>query len=221
MELIKIYDGNLVDARELYQFLEIKTDFRKWIQRTLIKYFEEGKEFRSFLTENKKMGRGRPSKEYFLTLDTAKKLAMMAKTSKGAEARNYFLECEKTIIALKQNKRLEAFFKLVSTKEKLKKHVLGVGGTNSNYIQIDTAGRKVLFNGQLIPDEELPTILLKGRDLATEMTNEILKDKILSTEEIEGLNELNHREMRNYLSNGIGKMPEELPTEENIKKLGE
>ena len=220
MELIKIYNGSLVDARELHKFLEIKTTFRDWVRRYLIKYFSEDVDFRSNLSETSQKG-GRPQKDYYLTLDTAKKLAMMAKTPKGAEARDYFLECEKTIIALRQNKRLEAFFKLVSSKEKLKKHVLDVGGTDTHYIQVDTAGRKVLFNGQLIPDEELPTILLKGRDLATEMTNEILKDKVLSTEEIEGLNELNHREMRSYLSNGIGKMPEELPREENIKKLGE
>ena len=220
MELIKIYNGSLVDARELHKFLEIKTDFRKWVQRNLIKYFEEGKEFRSKMTETSQRG-GRPQKDYYLTLDTAKKLAMMAKTSKGEEARNYFLECEKTIIALKQNKRLEAFLKLETSKGRLEKNVLDLGGTHDNYIQIDTAGRKVLFNGQLIPDEELHELALKGRDFATALTNDILSKENYLLEDVEEINKEQHRTIRNVIINNTKRKPEDLPKEQRIKKLGE
>ena len=220
MELIKIYNGSLLDARELHKFLEIKTDFRKWVQRNLIKYFEEGKEFRSKMTETSQRG-GRPQKDYYLTLDTAKKLAMMAKTSKGEEARNYFLECEKTIIALKQNKRLEAFLKLETSKGRLEKNVLDLGGTHDNYIQIDTAGRKVLFNGQLIPDEELHELALKGRDFATALTNDILSKENYLLEDVEEINKEQHRTIRNVIINNTKRKPEDLPKEQRIKKLGE
>jgi len=220
MELIKIYNGSLVDARELHEFLEIKTPFDKWVKRNLLPQFQEGKEFSTNLSKTPHKG-GRPQKDYYLTIDTAKKLAMMAKTPKGEEARDYFLECEKTIIALRQNKRLEAFLKLEVTKDRLEKNVLNLGGTHSDYIQIDTEGRRVFFNGKLIPDEELPTILLMSRGLATEMTNEILKDSVLSMDEIEELNKLHHQDVRNLLAKDIKKMPEDLPREKNIKKLGE
>jgi len=220
MELIKIYNGSLVDARELYKFLEIKSEFNHWVKRNLFPHFKEGKEFSSKMTKTSQKG-GRPQKDYYLTLDTAKKLAMMAKTLKGEEARNYFLECEKTIIALKQNKRLEAFLKLETSKNRLEKNVLDLGGTHDNYIQIDTAGRKVLFNGQLIPDEELHELALKGRDFATALTNDILSKDNHLLEDVEEINKEQHRTIRDVIINNTKRKPEDLPKEQRIKKLGE
>jgi hypothetical protein len=60
-----------------------------------------------------------------------------------------------------------------------------------------------------------------SRGLATEMTNEILKDSVLSMDEIEELNKLHHQDVRDLLAKDIKKMPEDLPREKNIKKLGE
>ena len=161
--------------------------------------------------------------EYNLTLNMAKELSMVENNDKGRQARLYFIEAEEiiTLLRIKANKRLEAFTKLETTKGKLHQNVINLGGTNSNYIQIDIAGQKVLFNGQVIPDEELPTILLKGRDFATSMTIEVLKEKELSMEDIEEINKLHHNDIRNVIEKDLGKKPEELPREENIKKLGE
>ena len=38
---------------------------------------------------------GRPSKDYFLTIDTAKEISMLQRTEKGKEARKYFIECKR------------------------------------------------------------------------------------------------------------------------------
>jgi len=95
--LIKITEQNgrqLVSARELYDFLEVKTDFKNWMPRMLEYGFEEHKDFSSFLTESTG---GRPSKEYALTLDCAKEIAMIQRSDKGKEARQYFIECEKRL----------------------------------------------------------------------------------------------------------------------------
>lgn len=95
-----------VDGRTLHTFLEAKTRFNDWIVSRIEEYgFEADKDFRSFLTERgftensvKPQG-GRPTKEYALTLDMAKELAMVERTAKGKEARQYFIECEKRLHA--------------------------------------------------------------------------------------------------------------------------
>jgi len=219
MELIKIYQGNLIDARELHQFLDSKQDFSNWITNRIKKYgFEDGKDFSINLLKSQG---GRPSKEYYLTLNMAKELAMVENNPKGREARRYFIEAEKTLSELKQNKRLEAFLKLETTKDKLHQNVVKLGGNKADYIQIDTSGSKVFFNGQVIKDEVLNTLALKARDFATEITNDILsKDKNI-LEDVEDINKEQHGAVRNFLIDQTGQKPEDLPREKDIKKLGE
>ncbi len=89
-----------VDGRVLHTFLEVQTEFKNWIVRRIEEYsFEEDKDFRSFLTESTG---GRPTKEYTLALDMAKELAMVERTPKGKEARQYFIECERRLYAESQ-----------------------------------------------------------------------------------------------------------------------
>lgn len=226
MELIKIYNGSLVDARELHEFLGSKRRFSDWIKQRINKYgFVENEDFftnhKIVIRENSNKQGASKSKEYYLTLNMAKELAMVENNQKGREARLYFINAEKTLLELKNNRRLKEFLKLEATKGKLHQHVIKAGGNKGDYIQIDTAGSKVFFNGNLIPDEELPTILLMGRGLATEMTNEILKDSKTKLGDIEKLNKTQHEDVRDLIIQNTGKAPEELPREEKIKKLGE
>lgn len=216
MELIKIYQGNIIDAKELYAFLKVNTKFTTWIQRMLDYGFEEGKEFFPILGKTSQKG-GRPPKDYFLTIGTAKEIAMLQRSEKGREARKYFIKAEETLIKLANNKRLEAFLKLEATKEKLLNAIKGIGGTHADYIQIDTTGRAVFFNGTPLPDEEMATLLIKGRDFATEMTNINLKQDKYTLKEVEDLNKLHHKGVRKSIIEGIGQTPESLPKEENIK----
>lgn len=44
-----------------------------------------------------KMGKGRPSVEYHLSIVMAKKLAMVERTPKGDQARDYFIGCEQKL----------------------------------------------------------------------------------------------------------------------------
>ncbi len=226
MELIKIYNGSLVDGRELHQFLESKQRFSDWIKNRINRYgFVENRDFftshKIMIRENSARQGATKSKEYKLTLGMAKELAMVETNKKGKEAREYFINCEETLQKLKEDKRFEAFLKLESTKEKLRQNVLDVGGDHNDFIQIDTAGRKIFFNGKLIPDEELPRILMLSRDLASEMTNEILKKETHGVSGIKRLNETHHGEVKDMLKKNIGTNPEDLPKEERIKKLGE
>ena len=54
--------------------------------------FEENVDYIVFLIfeENPNSLGGRPSKDYFLTIETAKEISMLQRTEKGKEARKYF-----------------------------------------------------------------------------------------------------------------------------------
>ena len=57
-----------------------------------------GNETHDFLiTLSKTPNGGRPSQEYFITLDMAKQLAMVENNEKGMQVRKYFIECEKKL----------------------------------------------------------------------------------------------------------------------------
>jgi len=86
---------NAVDARELHQFLEIKTRFDKWIERRIEEYnFIINLDFCPVLAES---SGGRPATEYIITIDMAKELSMVERNEKGKEARKYFIECERKL----------------------------------------------------------------------------------------------------------------------------
>ena len=99
-ELIKITtneSGNqVVSARELHKFLESKQEFANWIKNRIDKYgFVENQDFEVFDNFINNPNGGRPLKEYALTIDMAKELAMVEGNEKGKQARRYFIECEK------------------------------------------------------------------------------------------------------------------------------
>ena len=104
-ELIKLTQSAIngetvqtVNARELHAFLGNGDMFANWIKNRIEKYgFVENQDFLSFLETTKKPSGGRPSREYYITLDMAKQLTMVENNEKGMQARRYFIECEKKL----------------------------------------------------------------------------------------------------------------------------
>jgi len=96
-ELIKINNESkfAVSARELHEFLESKQEFANWIKGK-IKDFEFINDMDFMIILSKSSG-GRPSKEYFITLDMAKELSMLERNERGKQARRYFIACEKKL----------------------------------------------------------------------------------------------------------------------------
>lgn len=217
MDQFKIYQGNFISARELHQFLTIRSRFADWIKNRIKRYnFEEGVDYSKILEQ---IVRGQKQYDYLLTLSMAKELCMVENNKLGREARLYFIQAEKTLRYLKENKRLEAFTKLENTKEKFKAMLETKGLAEQDYIEIDTAGKRVLMNGKVVEDTILETVLLSARDFATNMTyHNTIADGLMQKENIKEENEKNHSSVRDTLiENRI--TPEDLPTKEDIKKL--
>lgn len=85
---------NTVNARELWEKLGSKRQFGNWIKEKLSD-FEEGIDYTiNKIVNGEKDGKFKP-KEYTITLDTAKHLAMLERNETGKKIRQYFIEAEK------------------------------------------------------------------------------------------------------------------------------
>ncbi|MDU7908461.1 MAG: phage antirepressor KilAC domain-containing protein [Streptococcus lutetiensis] len=82
----------IVSGRELHKALEVKTPYDKWFPRMAEYGFTDGEDFSTFLS---KSTGGRPRHDHVLKLDMAKEIAMIQRTDKGKEVRQYFIQVEK------------------------------------------------------------------------------------------------------------------------------
>lgn len=84
---------NAVNARELHASLGNKDAFAHWIKDRIEQFgFLEGQDFVTFWENSQK---GRPRKEYVVSIGMAKELCMVERNEKGKQVRLYFIECEK------------------------------------------------------------------------------------------------------------------------------
>lgn len=105
-QLVPIFNGDicddstlLCDARNLHKFLGVGKHFSSWISERIAEYgFVENQDYviASQIREAKARG-GHNRKDYHLTLDTAKELAMVERNDKGRQVRRYFIDCEKRL----------------------------------------------------------------------------------------------------------------------------
>lgn len=90
----KVFNGeqvNSVNARELHTKLEVNSKFADWIKNRLVDFVEN----RDYLTISKNLENGGRTLDYFLTLDTAKHIAMIERNEQGRAIRDYFIAKEK------------------------------------------------------------------------------------------------------------------------------
>ena len=99
-ELIKIEkkvigasETNAVSARELHETLEIKKDFSDWIKMQIDR--AGLRKDVDYIVVSVKSDGVRPLKEYIITTDSSKHIAMMSQGQKAKEVRDYFIAVEK------------------------------------------------------------------------------------------------------------------------------
>lgn len=81
-----------VSARELYDRLNIKSNFTTWFRRMCEYGFEDGKDFFPKMEESTG---GRPSEEFAMKIDMAKEICMLQRSPEGKQIRQYFIDLEK------------------------------------------------------------------------------------------------------------------------------
>ena len=132
---------------------------------------------------------------------------------------------------LLENERLEARLKLAQTEKELSKVIFEQTGGNENFALIRSKGDQALFNRTTAQMKErwniqnkpladfMPTILLKAKDFATEITIYNAKEKNMKNEnQISNEHVTNNKAVRETLiSRGI--VPENVKPEEDIKKV--
>ena len=129
MELIKIIEREgrqLVSGRELHEFLEIRTKYKDWFRRMVEYGFEEEIDFIRVAQKRATNNLKNPVTtviDHAISIDMAKEISMIQRTEKGKIARQYFINCEKKLKAVKKLSPMELmelqFIALKEQKEKI------------------------------------------------------------------------------------------------------
>lgn len=101
MEIIKVNqtaEGVTVSGRELHKALEVKTLYKDWFPRMCEYGFELGTDFNPLKNEQVQTEGSREVRrevaDHLLTIPMAKEIAMLQRTPKGKEVRQYLIKVE-------------------------------------------------------------------------------------------------------------------------------
>ena len=98
-ELFKVnYDNDRItlSARELHEFLEVKTKYKDWFPRMTEYGFVENIDYQA-IAQKRATAQGNETTytDHQITIEMAKEIAMLQRNDKGKQARQYFIELEK------------------------------------------------------------------------------------------------------------------------------
>jgi DNA-damage-inducible protein D len=161
--------------------------------------------------------------------DPRKEEIAFAQTYFAIQTRKQEILEEKIALA----ERLNAREKLSATETELSEIIYERGVDNQGFARIRSRGDSALFGGHNTLDMKrklgapknrpladfLPTVTIKAKDLAAEITNfNVKKNNIYGEPAISKEHISNNKNVRDVLGKS-GIVPEELPAEEDIKKL--
>lgn len=181
-ELIRI-DVNenqepVISGRALHSFLEVATPYDKWFPRMVEYGFADGLDFSTFLSESTG---GRPATDHAIRLDMAKEIAMIQRTEKGKQARQYFIQIEKDY----------------NSPEKIMARALQIAEKELSNLRLENKVQEQQI-AELKPKASYYDLVLQCKDLLS-MT-EIAKDYGMSAK---GMNKLLHDLGVQYKQSGI------------------
>lgn len=168
-----------VNARDLHEKLESKQDFIHWIQNRIEKYgFIEWIDHTINLSDGKWFWKWAIKKDYILTLDTAKEIAMVENNEKWREIRQYFIEIEKQHKAemLKQieESKKEADFRFENPSPKKVHEMFMQWYIDAQFLpQVEAENREL--------KKELETLQKLHSEQIKELTEKVENQKLLQT----------------------------------------
>ncbi len=168
-DLIKI-DVNenqepIVNGRELYKALDISTRYNDWFPRMCEYGFKENEDYCVVYQDKKgnvlkneyaqemnknQMSANGISINHAMKLDMAKEIAMLQRTDKGKEVRQYFIQVEKDF----------------NSPEKIMARALKIAENKISVLQLENAQSKQII-GELKPKADYTDMILKNRGLVT------------------------------------------------------
>lgn len=163
-ELIKIEskgEKQVISARELYDFLELESkNWSRWYRHNIEEneFFKESQDFQAFVI----MKNGNETKDFWITIEMGKHLAMSQKTKKAFEIRDYFIKIEqawntpemimKRALEIANQKAAEATQKLLENNHKIEfynevteSRTATDIGTVAKLLNFKNVGRNTLF----------------------------------------------------------------------------
>lgn len=173
MELIKISEKGLVSAKELYLGLGLnKTQWARWYKTNIVnnEFFHVGHDFVGVRHDVE----GNETEDFAISLEFAKHIAMMARTKKSHEYRNYFLVCEEKLKEIGQ-----ASYMIQDPIERAKTWIKEQEETQT--LLLTTKKQEQIIN-ELKPKADYTDLILKNKGLVT--ITQIAKDYGMSGQEL-------------------------------------
>lgn len=150
----------VMSARELHKFLEIETQYTKWLSRMTEYGFENNVDYIMVSQKRPTNNPKNPETEYtdhIIKLDMAKEIAMVQRSERGKAARHYFLQIEKEW----------------NSPEKVMARALKLAETTINNLMLQTSQQSQII-GELKPKADYTDTILKNKGLVT--ITQIAKD---------------------------------------------
>jgi anti-repressor protein len=183
-ELIKVTitqgGKQVVSAREFFDYLDLdKNQWSRWYTKNIVKnaLCRENEDWVSSTDMSKSPEMGRPTQDFAITLDFAKRLAMMSRTEKGEQARQYFLEMErKAQNPLKNITRLDMAKMLLEAETE---NVLLAERVEAQKKELQIAAPKVQYYNEVLASDSLipTTVIAKELGLSAVALNKLLHTK--------------------------------------------
>ncbi|HFU4217124.1 TPA: phage antirepressor KilAC domain-containing protein [Streptococcus suis] len=85
----------VVSGRQLHETLEVKTEYKKWFSRMTEYGFNENEDFLRVTQKCHTPGGLQDMTDHIIKLDMAKEIAMIQRSDRGKQVRQYFIQIEK------------------------------------------------------------------------------------------------------------------------------